>query len=88
MSEGFNGKPKSIKEAMLAGDTERLSAAGRKGAEVANENRARAADEVATLEQIALEKAAIEEAELRRSTNEDILSADGEDFDIAPENRI
>lgn len=85
--EAFEKKPSSIREAIKADDGATLSAAGRKGAEVVNEKRAKEREQQEVLAAEAAERAAGEEAELRRSTNEDILSADGEDFDLAPEDR-
>lgn len=79
---GFEGKnlPKSIQEAIKVVDTEHLSSAGRKGAEISNQKQAEKRireDVLATAAEI---KKLEEETLLRESTNENIISSDGEDL--------
>lgn len=77
--ESFKSKPASIESAVKAGDTEYLKAAGRKGAEVANRNRDLTAAVAAAEAERKAERLSAEEQALRESTNEHILTADGED---------
>lgn len=70
-------KPDKIKRAILSKNKEFLSAAGKKGARVVADNR-----EIAKImTERTQELAAQEEAKLRESTNEHILSVDGENPD-------
>ncbi len=86
--EGFFRKPKLIIEAVLSQKTDVLKLSGRRGAEVTNKKRKITSDlrEIETA--IRLEKERREHAELLVSTNEDIISVDGEDFDVHPEDRF
>ena len=79
--EGWNQKPKVIQEAISGADFNHLSAAGRKGAERTNEIKTKKREESEILEEVAQEKSLAEEINLRKSTNEDILSSDGEVLD-------
>ena len=72
-------KPERVRQAQLHEDTAYLSAAGKKGAEVANNNRERERTEEEILAELAEEAAALEELERMRATNEDVLTPDGED---------
>ena len=78
--------PEHIKKAIKAGDTEKLRAAGRKGAEVTNKIKAQQrieADVLATATEI---KALEAEIERQRAANEHIITPDGDDLDWNPDN--
>lgn len=77
-AEAFSRKPDDIQESMLSDNKEHLRAAGRKGAKVVNFNREKRRVEKETWQEIKVMAAAYEEADRRRSTNEDIHSPDGE----------
>jgi hypothetical protein len=79
--ESLKSKPSSIESAVKAGDTEYLKAAGQKGAEVANRNRDLATAVAAAEAERKAERLSAEEQALRESTNEHILTSDGEDPD-------
>ncbi len=72
-------KPERVRQAQVEGDTDYLSAAGRKGAETAKANRERTEAEDALLAELAEEAQALEELERMNATNEHILTPDGED---------
>ena len=85
---GFEKRPDSIKQAIADSDTERLSAAGRKGAEQTNTIKkwAREREEIAALQnEIETERRKLEDTEARESANEHIISPDGDDQDYTPE---
>ncbi len=82
---GFEGKPTTIKNAALDGNKEALSAMGKKGAEVANKNRADK-KEIGKIQSARIaELKDQEEQQLREATNEHIIDADGNDLDYTPE---
>jgi hypothetical protein len=81
---GFERKPQKITEAIDSGDTQRLSAAGKKGAEVTNSKirRERERQEIGELQnEIEVECKKMEDLESQRAANEHIISADGVDQD-------
>ena len=77
-AEAFNRKREDIRESILSDNKEHLRAAGRKGAQVVHFNREKKRVEEETWQEVKVQAAAYEEADRRRSTNEDILSPDGE----------
>lgn len=72
-------KPPEIKKSIESGNKKHLSAAGRKGAEVANRNR----DIHKTLAEIREQERIMEDEAQRRSANEHIISPDNEDQDYS-----
>ncbi len=79
--EDFRKKPAKITEAIKADDKEYLSNAGRKGAEKVNKDRDLKKSVRDEMELRHLQ----EDVELRRASNEHIISADGTDHDWNPE---
>ncbi len=77
-AEAFNKKPVDIQESMLSDNKKHLRGAARKGARVVNFNREKRRVEEEIWQEVKVQAAAYEEADRRRSTNEDILSPDGE----------
>lgn len=73
------GKPEQVRKAQVAGDTEKLRAFGRKGAEVARQNRERRAEEDAIFDEIQEEEAKLEEYERAKQANEHITPIEPEE---------
>lgn len=78
-------RPRKIQDARLAGDTEYLSAAGKKGAEVTNEIKAAKKVEHDAIEDAEALQRELEEEERKIEANEHIITPDGEDLDYIEE---
>ncbi len=83
--EGLNRKPREIQEAVRTYNTEALRAMGRKGAERTNEIKAKKMDEGDAIDRLLSEHKKSDEQRLRESTNEHIITPDGEDLDHSKE---
>jgi len=73
---GFERKPGWINSAIKSKDRERLSAAGKKGAEVRKKNLELTADRAEVEAQMVEERLIAEDLEMRESANEHIIPVD------------
>jgi hypothetical protein len=83
---GFEQRPLKIQEAIHNADTQHLSKAGAKGAEVTNARlkRERERHEIHQLQtELESERRKLEDTESRLAANEHIISADGIDQDYS-----
>lgn len=69
-------RPKQVRQAQIDGDKAKLSALGRKGAEVANKNRQLRAEHEAIFDQIREEELILEEKARAEEANEHIAPID------------
>ena len=74
-------KPERIRRAQIEGNTEYLSAAGKKGARILKFKREEAAAHEEIWEEVKVDAAAFEEADRMKTTNENALSLEGEDVE-------
>jgi hypothetical protein len=75
------GRPEKIRKAVLSGDSDYLSNAGKKGAETANENRRLEEERTQTIKEAEDLQRQIEDEERIREANEHIITGDGIDLD-------
>ena len=83
---GFEQRPEKIKDAIKVNDTEALSRAGRKGAEITNaiKKRERERAEIFALQkEIEIERRKMEDTQMDCDANKHIISEDGEDQDYS-----